>query len=157
MATISLAGVYRSDVSPALALAGDTLWVVNGKGHGTSPNPGYPHPGTGTHLSRPTTYTLGQLSGTVTILPNAGGRGRDLEEFTERVARANNWTSRRRPSSPYPPIEHVLYIIKENRTYDQVLADLPRPLRHFASLLPRPVSPNHHARRSASASTTASS
>jgi YVTN family beta-propeller protein len=130
----------------ALALAGDTLWVVNGKGRGTAPNPDYPHPGTGTHLSRPTSYTLGQLSGTVTILPNAGVTGRDLAAFTERVERANNWTSRRPPSSAYPPIEHVVYIIKENRTYDQVLADLPQADGDTSLLFfPRPVSPNHHA------------
>jgi YVTN family beta-propeller protein len=130
----------------ALTLAGDTLWVVNGKGHGTAPNPGYPHPGTGTHLSRPTTYTLGQLSGTVTILPNARVRGRDLAMFSERVARANNWTSRRPPSSAYPPIQHVVYIIKENRTYDQILADLPQADGDTSLLFfPRPISPNHHA------------
>jgi YVTN family beta-propeller protein len=130
----------------ALALAGDTLWVVNGKGHGTGANPDYPHPGTGTHLSRPTTYTLGQLSGTVTILPNAGMRGRDLDALSERVARANSWTSRRPPSSAYPPIEHVLYIIKENRTYDQILADLPQADGDTSLLFfPRRVSPNHHA------------
>lgn len=129
----------------ALALAGDTLWVVNGKGRGTGPNPDYPHPGTGTHQSRPTSYTLGQLSGTVTILPNARVSGRDLAAFTERVARANGWTSRR-PRSSYPPIEHVVYIIKENRTYDQVLADLPQADGDTTLLFfPRPVSPNHHA------------
>ena len=130
----------------ALALAGDTLWVVSGKGHGTAPNPEYPHPGTGTHLSRPTTYTLGQLSGTVTIVPNAGVRGRDLDAFSQRVARANGWTSRRPPSSAYPPIEHVVYIIKENRTYDQILSDLPQADGDTSLLFfPRRVSPNHHA------------
>ncbi|MGQ0714368.1 MAG: bifunctional YncE family protein/alkaline phosphatase family protein [Gemmatimonadaceae bacterium] len=129
----------------ALALAGDTLWVVNGKGRGTSPNPQYPHPGTGTHLSRPLTYTLGQLSGTVSIIPRASVSGGDLAAFTERVMRANNWTTRR--SAPaYPPIEHVVYIIKENRTYDQVLGDLPQGDGDTSLLFfPRPVSPNHHA------------
>jgi YVTN family beta-propeller protein len=42
-------------------------------------------------------------------------------------------------------INHVIYIIKENKTYDQVLGDLPRgngdpTLTQF----PQPVSPNHH-------------
>src|SRR5262249_43163699 len=43
-------------------------------------------------------------------------------------------------------IHHVIYIIKENRTYDQVLGDLekgngdPR-----LTLFPEPLSPNHHA------------
>ena len=52
------------------------------------------------------------------------------------------------PSSPceVSPIKHVFYIIKENRTYDQVLGDLPQgngdaSLCHF----PREVTPNQHA------------
>jgi YVTN family beta-propeller protein len=44
------------------------------------------------------------------------------------------------------PIRHVFYIIKENRTYDQVFGDLPQgngdpSLVHFG----RHVTPNHHA------------
>ncbi|MBL7645776.1 MAG: bifunctional YncE family protein/alkaline phosphatase family protein [Candidatus Hydrogenedentes bacterium] len=44
------------------------------------------------------------------------------------------------------PFKHVFYIIKENRTYDQVFGDLPQGkgdpnLCHF----PREVTPNHHA------------
>jgi len=44
------------------------------------------------------------------------------------------------------PIKHVIYIIKENRTYDQVLGDLPRTngdprLAIFGGA----ISPNHHA------------
>jgi YVTN family beta-propeller protein len=130
----------------AIALAGDTLWVANGKGHGTAANPDYPHPGTGSHSSRPTSYTLGQLSGSVTILPDARVNGRALAAYTERVARANNWTSRRPLASRYPPIEHVVYIIKENRTYDQILADLPQADGDTSLLFfGRDVSPNHHA------------
>ncbi|HYV65961.1 MAG TPA: hypothetical protein VE964_06940, partial [Myxococcales bacterium] len=43
-------------------------------------------------------------------------------------------------------IRHVVYIIKENRTYDQVLGDL-RPGNGDKSLVlfPEPISPNHHA------------
>ena len=130
----------------ALALAGDTLWVVNGKGVGTAPNPDYPHPGTGSHNARPRSYTLGQISGTVTILPVARVSGRALSDYTERVSRANNWTSRAPRRSSYPPIEHVVYIIKENRTYDQVLGDLPQADGDTSLLFfGRDVSPNHHA------------
>ena len=44
------------------------------------------------------------------------------------------------------PIKHVFYIIKENRTYDQVFGDMPQgngdpSLVHFG----RDVTPNHHA------------
>src|SRR5919109_4242268 len=130
----------------ALALAGDTLWVANGKGSRTAPNPDYPHPGTGSHSSRPRSYTLGQLSGTVTILPNARVSGRELADYTERVARANNWNVRTPRRSSYPPIEHVVYIIKENRTYDQVLGDLAQADGDTSLLFfGRESSPNHHA------------
>jgi YVTN family beta-propeller protein len=130
----------------ALALAGDTLWVVNGKGVGTAPNPDYPHPGTGTHNARPRSYTLGQISGTVTILPVAELSGRALADYTARVDLANNWTSPSPRRSSYPPIEHVVYIIKENRTYDQILGDLPQADGDTSLLFfGRDVSPNHHA------------
>ena len=44
------------------------------------------------------------------------------------------------------PIKHVLYIIKENRTYDQVLGDLPRGNGDASLVLfGRDVAPNHHA------------
>jgi len=46
----------------------------------------------------------------------------------------------------YPPFKHVIYIIKENRTYDQVLSDLPQGDGDKSLLFfPRAVSPNHHA------------
>ena len=45
-----------------------------------------------------------------------------------------------------PPVEHVIYIIKENRTYDQVLSDLPRGNNDpNLCLFPREVTPNQHA------------
>ncbi len=42
-------------------------------------------------------------------------------------------------------IHHVIYIIKENRTYDQVLGDLPEGNGDpRLTLFPKPISPNHH-------------
>jgi DNA-binding beta-propeller fold protein YncE len=42
-------------------------------------------------------------------------------------------------------IHHVIYIIKENRTYDQVLGDLPEGNGDpRLTLFPQPVGPNHH-------------
>ncbi len=44
------------------------------------------------------------------------------------------------------PIKHVIYIIKENRTYDQVLGDLPQGNGDPSlCIFPRHVTPNHHA------------
>lgn len=43
-------------------------------------------------------------------------------------------------------IKHVIYIVKENRTYDQVLGDLEKGNGDPAlTLFPEPISPNHHA------------
>ena len=43
------------------------------------------------------------------------------------------------------PITHVIYIIKENRTYDQVFGDLPQGNGEPAlCLFPAAVTPNHH-------------
>jgi YVTN family beta-propeller protein len=43
------------------------------------------------------------------------------------------------------PIEHVLYIIKENRTYDQVFSDIPRGNRDESLLMfGEEITPNHH-------------
>jgi DNA-binding beta-propeller fold protein YncE len=42
-------------------------------------------------------------------------------------------------------IEHVLYIVKENRTYDQVLGDLAKGNGDASlAIFPREVTPNHH-------------
>src|SRR5262249_59394284 len=64
---------------------------------------------------------------------------------TARVAAAKGGD--RAPGAPrHPPIEHVIYIIKENRTYDQVLGDEPQgdgePSLVFFG---RSVTPNLHA------------
>jgi phospholipase C len=43
------------------------------------------------------------------------------------------------------PIKHVIYIIKENRTYDQVFGDIPKGNGDPSlTMFPRQVSPNHH-------------
>ena len=128
----------------AIVPSGDSLWVVNGKGRGAGPNPDGPVPSL--PLARGSRgYTLGQLDGTVTVLP-ANARGAELDALTRRVANANGWTDSTGTRAAYPPIEHVIYIIKENRTYDQVFGDLPQGDGDAKLVFfPRDVSPNHHA------------
>ena len=128
----------------ALLLQKDSLFVVNGKGRGTRPNPQFPTPDVEL-ADGSTAYTLGQLNGTITRL-SAEIRPTALPSLTRRVARANNWDNTERVDRTYPPFKHVIYIIKENRTYDQVFGDL-RPGDGDESLVyfPRAISPNHHA------------
>lgn len=82
----------------------------------------------------------------------------DLQKLTDRVYKNCPYSDKLISSAPYArrtaiptkvgdpsPIKHVIYIIKENRTYDQVFSDLPRG-RGDESLLMfgRAVTPNHH-------------
>jgi YVTN family beta-propeller protein len=128
----------------AVAVDTSDVFVANGKGRGTASNPGRPQPG---HRGSPHNpdYTLGQINGTLSIVPLAGQSNADLATLSQRVAVANGWNATR-STLQYPPFEHVIYIIKENRTYDQILGDLPQADGDSALVFfPRPVSPNHHA------------
>jgi DNA-binding beta-propeller fold protein YncE len=140
-----LAGRIPMGWFPTAVLAcGDTLYVVNGKGARAGPNPDGPVPGGRRHA--PTAYTLGQLSGTLSIVPAARAGGTELAAFSQRVARANGWTASPARGRGYPPFTHVLYIIRENRTYDQVLGDLPQGDGDTSLVLfGRDVTPNAHA------------
>lgn len=54
--------------------------------------------------------------------------------------------SRRHPTFKNPGIKYVVYVIKENRTYDQVLGDMPRGNGDPSiCMFPRDVTPNQHA------------
>ena len=128
----------------AVAADGGDLLVVNGKGRGTASNVGHWQPGQ-PHPPHNPDYTLGQINGTLTIIPAVNAGVTELNAFSERVASANGWNSA--PAvDKYPPFEHVIYIIKENRTYDQVLGDLPGADGDSSLVFfHRAVSPNHHA------------
>ncbi len=103
------------------------LVVLNGKGLRSYPNPHGPSP-----VRRPAVDAVGG--------PNAEyvahlqtGTASWIEPFTE--DQLATWTAQALADSPYrdsqldepdplPPIQHVIYIVKENRTYDQVLGDM---------------------------------
>jgi DNA-binding beta-propeller fold protein YncE len=146
VATGKLLGRVPTDWYPtAIAETNDELLIVSGKGHGTHANPDGPVPLTKWPDEKPTAYTLGQLNGTLRLLP-ASLPPPQLARFGERVATANNWHNSR-TKRRYPPFRHVVYIIKENRTYDQVLGDMKEGdgdagLVYFPDIA---VTPNHHA------------
>jgi hypothetical protein len=139
----SLKGRIPTDWYPTAILdSGTQLLVLNGKGHGSRPNPDGPIPGEG--IKRPMGYDLGQLNGTLRILPDKLAQP-ELAGLSRRVAAANGW-GQQRPARRYPAFHHVIYIIKENRTYDQVFGDLKEgdgdsSLVFFGQR----ISPNHHA------------
>ena len=133
----------------ALVALGDTLVVANGKGASTGPNPQGPQPGQARVRDGgepDTSYTLGQIRGSLSIVPAMHVGGADLAALTARVARANGWDGGRPAGPRYPPFTHVIYILKENRTYDQVFGDLAQADGDTSLVLfGRAVSPNHHA------------
>ena len=143
-----IAGRIPSEWYPTGVFASnDTLMVLTGKGRGTAPNPDGPNP-VSRASSESRAYTLGQTSGSLMTTTLARAPSSSLADLTARVARAQRWGAARTPvrTGAYPPFAHVIYVIKENRTYDQVLGDL--PLGDGDSSLvffPRAVSPNHHA------------
>lgn len=119
-------GFVPTDWYPsALAFVGDDLLVATSKGIGTGPNNmrdtllrrGRPreHP-----------YIATLLTGSVSRLRVSEVIGK-LAEFTERVERDNRFgqgAGEIRFAAGRNPIKHVIYVLKENRTYDQVLGDL---------------------------------
>ena len=146
VATGKLLGRVPTDWYPtAIAEVGDQLLVLSGKGHGTHANLDGPVPLTNWPDEKPTAYVLGQLNGTLRVL-SASQPPPQLASFTARVAAANNW--QQQPAARrYPPFRHVVYIIKENRTYDQVLGDMKEgdgdaSLVYFPDIT---ITPNHHA------------
>jgi len=119
-----------------------TLYVLNGKGKGTGPNPGRRQPGRKVKFD-PFSYTLGQTSGSLTLFPLPADRS--LAALSKRVSEAEGWAEQEKPHT-YPPFNHVIYIIKENRTYDQIFGDVAAGDGDTALVyFPRSVTPNHHA------------
>ncbi|HEY6328074.1 MAG TPA: alkaline phosphatase family protein, partial [Blastocatellia bacterium] len=136
-------GRVPSDWYPtAVVDDGGELLILNGKGHGSHANPDGPIPGQ--PLSRPLGYDLGQLNGTLRRCSD-DLTAPVLSAYSARVSAANDW-DQPRSIRHYPPFRHVVYIIKENRTYDQVFGDL-KEGDGDASLVffGNDVAPNHHA------------
>ena len=101
------------------------------------------------------------LEGAVSIVPVPGEA--KLKEYTAQVYRNCPYSDAQLTAAPHPvktaiptqvgdpsPIRHVIYIIKENRTYDQVFGDLaagPNPKGNgdpALCMFPRKITPNHH-------------
>jgi YVTN family beta-propeller protein len=133
---------------------GKTLFVANGKGSGSRPNakdgpiPTIPRKGIPAgHVER--------MPGSVSIVPVPSKKA--LAALTARAYSnrkpAARGVSPAKTSAVVPgkpgeesPIRHVVYVIRENRTYDQVLGDLPKGNGDPSLVLfGRDVTPNAHA------------
>ena len=119
-------GFIPTDWYPsALAVHGDELLIATAKGEGSRPNKDMGKTSDEMrHRGHPYIATL--LKGSVARL-NIPSTLEKLPQLTQTVERDNLFHSDPGTitfASGQNPIKHVIYIIKENRTYDQVLGDL---------------------------------
>lgn len=144
------------------------LYVANAKGLSSLPNPKGPNPTAyketvllhGGDPSKPQEIQYiggGLLMGSLSIIPIPSGQG--LSVYSQAVYHNTPYRKEQEinvegeADNPIPhktgdpsPIKYVFYILQENRTYDQVLSDMPQGNGDTSLLLfGRHVTPNHHA------------
>ncbi|HEY4445428.1 MAG TPA: hypothetical protein VGN30_14160 [Steroidobacteraceae bacterium] len=150
-------GFVPTELMPmALASAGRTLYVASAKGKGTGPNDMAPRSTDATQhmalMKRSFTYAPTLLYGSLAAL-NQTAIESELKASTGVVLESNRMKAARetvRFADGGSPIKHVIYILKENRTYDQVLGDLAKDGRPVGNGDPRltmygaAVTPNQH-------------
>jgi len=99
----------------SIQLNGNIAWVLNSKGNGSVARLGHGAPKGNVH----------DFEGTISLIDLDS----DLQKATDTVAELNHWGSpvNQKPNLAvyHGAIQHVLYIIKENRTYDEVFGDMP--------------------------------
>jgi YVTN family beta-propeller protein len=146
---------------------GKKIWVTNGKGVSSLPNAKGPDP---TASDQEVNYQQGNYKNKQSRIQYIGGLFRgtmsiidiptpaQLAKYASQVYRNTPYTKQREtetsgePGNPIPrkkgdasPIKYVFYILKENRTYDQVLSDLPGGNSDTSLLLfGRNITPNQH-------------
>jgi hypothetical protein len=109
---------------------GGRLYVATAKAKGTGPN-NFPQRQTEElrqrRFKRPTTYIGTLLYGSLATL-NASDIEKNLPGWTSVVLESNRMKAAEEKiafaGGAQDPIKHIVYIIKENRTYDQILGDL---------------------------------
>ena len=110
----------------ALAIAGSDLLIASAKGEGSGPNSRQASVQSGRHPNEhPYIATL--IGGSIQRLA-LDDVEKNLSEYTRQVEESNRLRSDQGKivfAAGGNPIRHVIYILKENRTYDQILGDLP--------------------------------
>jgi YVTN family beta-propeller protein len=125
-------GWYPSTVT----VIGSKLFVTNAKGFGAGPNagPGYPDPTRPDDPAAPDQYAGSMITGTLSVI--GGFDQARLDSWTDQVYSNDGFDTHgevrgpgRSPVVPqHPgqtsPIKHIIYVVKENRTYDQEFGSL---------------------------------
>lgn len=144
-------GWYPTNVK----VIGTKILVANGKGFKSMPNPKGPQPYA--RRTAETEYIGGLFKGTLSIfdMPDA----KTLADYTQLVysnapySKNKEKQAHTEKGNPIPqksgdvsPIKYVFYIVKENRTYDQIFGDVKEGNGDPSlCLFPDSISPNHHA------------
>jgi YVTN family beta-propeller protein len=135
---------------------GKFLLVGVGKGNQTRPNPLYKEGDRPKGERRPFPYIGTTLSGALSIV--AVPDDKQLKEYTAQVYKNCPYADEQLTAAPYKgktaiptkvgdpcPIKHVIYVIKENRTYDQVFGALKKGNGDPSLVMfGEEVTPNHH-------------
>lgn len=147
-------------------VSGKKIFVSNGKGFSSMANPYGPQPvkktdNSGVHIGiteqREVQYIGGLFKGTLSIIDQPDDS--KLESFSKQVYantpynKQTETLSKGLKDNPVPniqggksPIKYVFYVIKENRTYDQVFGDIKEGNGDPSlCIFPEKVTPNHHA------------
>jgi YVTN family beta-propeller protein len=147
-------------------VAGKKIFVSNGKGFTSMANPDGPQPikktdDSGVHIGisaqKEVQYIGGLFKGTLSVIDQPSEI--QLEAFSKQVYANTPYTkqtevlSKGLANNPVPnvqggksPIKYVFYVIKENRTYDQVFGDIKEGNGDpKLCIFPEKVTPNHHA------------
>jgi YVTN family beta-propeller protein len=143
---------YPTSIS--VSRSGAALYVVNGKSM-PGPNPKACRKTFATSSDdRPCAaagqYILQLEKGGFAVVPRPDAT--ELRELTQQVARNNHFAaptddprSRQLFTFLRQHIKHVIYVVKENRSYDQVLGDLEKGNGDPSlALFPDAITPNHH-------------
>ncbi len=143
----------------AVAVVGKTVFVANGKGFSSRANPKGPNPFKRREAG--TEYIGGLFKGTLSMfeLPKAAGMATLTKQVyqntpytkeREKNSVGANWAANspipKRVGEKSPVIKYVFYVIKENRTYDQIFGDMAGGNGDSSlCLFPEKITPNHHA------------
>ena len=112
----------------SMAFSGGKLYVATAKGKGTGPN-NFPQRQVAGQRGRQgsSTYIGTLLYGSLAVL-DVKGMEQELQRWTAEVLESNRMKAAEEKiqfaDGKPDQIKHVIYIIKENRTYDQIFGDL---------------------------------
>ncbi len=140
----------------SMAFTGGKLYIATAKGKGTGPN-NVPQRQADWQKAigmrpQPSTYIATLLYGSLAAVDPKQAEA-ELPRWTEEVIDANRMKAAREAvefAGGTNPIRHIIYIIKENRTYDQIFGDLQKEGRKVGNGDPSltmygsAITPNEH-------------